>query len=117
MLWPEKKKRKKKGNKQDKETGRGTAFAFDPDHSPMIKVVMMEMLKVRAQRMPEEMGKEAWGGTCSHSLMGPNLKLPRLYCSKLSGTHPCWPSPWPTSREIKGILCALCFTALSTLKG
>ena len=48
---------------------------------------------------------------------GQPLKLPPLYCSKVSGTQTDWPSPWPTSGVMEDIfMCALCFTALSTLK-
>lgn len=45
------------------------------------------------------------------------MKLPPLYCSKLSGTHTGRPSRWPTSRAMDSLVCALCFIALSTLKG
>lgn len=45
------------------------------------------------------------------------MKLPPLYCSKLSGTHTGRPSHWPTSRAMDSLVCALCFIALSTLKG
>ncbi|XP_069901202.1 docking protein 3 isoform X3 [Globicephala melas] len=62
----------------------------------------------RGQRWEEQVAIHLWV---------PPLKLPPLYCSKLSGTHTGRPSRWPTSRAMDSLVCALCFIALSTLKG